>query len=167
MIPVTTPVMRWAGRVLSALFVLFMAFDVAIKLIRLPVVAETLRALGWPGEAGFAIGVVEAICVLLYVLPRTALLGAVLMTAVLGGAVASQARIANPLFTHLLFGVYLGLAMWGGLWLRDGALRAVFPWDRAMGRPPPDSVPGCSRRGWPSMTGSRASSAGSSRRDPS
>ncbi|WP_375463132.1 DoxX family protein [uncultured Methylobacterium sp.] len=132
--------MRWAGRVLSALFVLFMAFDVAIKLIRLPVVAQTLQALGWPGEAGFAIGVIEAICVLLHVFPWTALLGAILMTAVLGGAVAAHGRIASPLFTHLLFDAYLGLAMWGGLWLRDGALRAVFPWRRDWHRAPSRGV---------------------------
>lgn len=123
----TSRAMLWTGRVLSALFVLFMLMDIALKLLRLPVVAETMIQLGWPPASGFAIGVMEAIILALYVFPRTSVLGAVLMTAVLGGAVATHVRIGSPLFSHVLFGVYLGLFAWGGLWLRDAALRQVFP----------------------------------------
>lgn len=119
--------MVWTGRVLSTLFVLFMVFDVAIKLIGLPIVDETMAQLGWPAGMGLMIGVLEAACLALYLYPRTAVLGAVLMTGVLGGAVATHVRIDNPLFSHVLFGVYLGLFMWGGLWLRDERLRGLFP----------------------------------------
>ena len=116
-----------AGWVLTGLFVAFMLFDVGIKLARLPIVAETMTQLGYPPELGFTIGVIEAICLVLYLVPRTSLLGAVLMMGVFGGAMATHMRIGSPLFSHVLFGVYLALFMWGGLWLRDAALRAVFP----------------------------------------
>jgi hypothetical protein len=119
--------MLWTGRVLSGIFVLFMIMDITIKLVRLPVVAETMIQLGWPPEMGFVIGVIEAIILVLYVIPGTAVLGAVLMTAVLGGAVATHVRIGSPLFSHVLFGVYLGLFAWGGLWLRVATLRRLFP----------------------------------------
>lgn len=120
----------WTGRMLSSLFVLFMVFDVGIKLAGLPVVAETLEGVGWPGRLGFGIGVLELAALVLYAVPRTAVLGAVLMTGVLGGAVATHLRVGSPLFSHTLFGVYLGLLAWGGLWLRDARLRAVLPWAR-------------------------------------
>ncbi|MDB5450105.1 MAG: Arginine/ornithine antiporter ArcD [Phenylobacterium sp.] len=119
--------MLWAGYALSGLFVAFMIFDSAIKLIRLPVVGESLVALGYPPSIGFGIGVVEAVALVLYVIPRTSILGAVLMTGVMGGAMASHLRIGNPWPSHILFGVYLGLLAWGGLWLRNPALRALFP----------------------------------------
>lgn len=119
--------MVWTGRVLSTLFVLFMVFDVTIKLIGLPIVDETMAQLGWPAGMGLMIRVLEAACLALYLYPRTSVLGAVLMTGVLGGAVATHVRVDSPLFSHILFGVYLGLAMWGGLWLRDERLRGLFP----------------------------------------
>ena len=121
---------RITGYVLTGLFTLFMAMDITIKLIRLPIVATTMIALGWPPEAGLWIGVMELIIVALYLWPRTAVLGAVLFTGVLGGAMATHVRIGNPLFSHVLFSVYLGLFMWGGLWLRSPALRALFPLKR-------------------------------------
>lgn len=120
-----------AGWVLSGLFIAFMIFDVGIKLARLPVVAETLAGLGYPAHLGFIIGVIEAVCLILYVIPRTAVLGAVLMMGVLGGAVASHMRLEHPLLGFTLFGVYMGLFMWGGLWLRDPSLRALFPFRRS------------------------------------
>jgi hypothetical protein len=123
----TPRAMLWTGWVLSGIFILFMIFDVTIKLIRLPVVAETMSQLGWPPGMGFVIGVIEAIILVLYVIPRTSLLGVVLMTAVLGGAVATHLRIGSPLFSHVLFGVYLGLFAWGGLWLRDARLQRLLP----------------------------------------
>ena len=73
------------------------------------------------------IGLIELGCLVLYLFPRTTLLGTVLMTGLLGGAMATQIRVGNPLFSHVLFSVYLGLFMWGGLWLRAPWLRAVFP----------------------------------------
>jgi hypothetical protein len=121
--------MVWTGRVLSGLFVLFMlGASVAPKLLGIQVADDTMRQLGWPDGYVLMIGVIELVCVLLYVFPKTSVLGAVLMMALLGGAMATQIRAGSPLFSHQLFSIYLGLFMWGGLWLRDPALRAVFPW---------------------------------------
>ena len=119
----------WTGRVLSGLFVLFMlAASIAPKFLMADMVAEqSLTPLGWPVKYLLLIGLIELGCVILYVIPRTSLLGAVLMTGLLGGAIATNLRVENPLFSHTLFGVWLGLFMWGGLWLRDASLRAVFP----------------------------------------
>ena len=118
---------RLTGYALTGAFTLFMLFDVAIKLIRHPMVEETMRQLGFPGGLGFPIEVIEAVCLVLYLVPRTAVLGAVLLMGVFGGGIAIHLRNADPLFSHVLFGVYLGLFMWGGLWLRSPDLRAVFP----------------------------------------
>jgi hypothetical protein len=120
----------WVGRVLSALAVLFLGFDTAIKLVQLPVVGETLAQLGYPSDLGLTIGIVELVCLVLYAVPRTAVLGAILLTAVFGGAIASHLRIASPLPTHILFGVYLGLFVWGGLYLRSARLRDLIPAQR-------------------------------------
>jgi hypothetical protein len=121
--------MVWTGRVLSGLFVLFMlGASVAPKLFGMQVADDTMRQLGWPDGYVLMIGVIELVCVLLYVFPKTSVLGAVLMMGLLGGAIATQIRAGSPLFSHQLFSIYLGLFMWGGLWLRDPALRAVFPW---------------------------------------
>ena len=119
--------MLWAGRILTGLVVAFMTFDTVIKLIDLQVVRDSLIQLGYPPELGPTIGAIELICLLLYVFPRTAVLGAVLLTAVMGGAIASHLRVGDPLVSHTLFGVYLGAAIWGGLYLRDARLRAIFP----------------------------------------
>ena len=119
-----------AGRVLSALAIVFLTFDVAIKLVQLPVVGETMAQLGYAPELGLTIGIVELLCLVLYVVPRTALLGAILWTAVLGGAIASHVRVDSPLFSHVLFGVYLGLFLWGGLFLRSARLRELLPLTR-------------------------------------
>jgi len=118
--------MRFTGYALTGAFTLFMLFDVGIKLMRHPMVEETMRQLGFPGGLDVSIGVIEAVCLVLYLVPRTAVLGAVLLMGIFGGAVATHLRHADPLFSHILFGVYLGFFMWGGLWLRDPALRAVF-----------------------------------------
>ena len=119
--------MRLTGYALTGAFTLFMLFDVAIKLMRHPMVEETMRQLGFPGGLGLPIGVVEAICLVLYLVRRTAVLGAVLFMGIFGGAIATHLRHADPLFSHVLFGIYLGFFMWGGLWLRDPALRTIFP----------------------------------------
>lgn len=119
---------QWvAGWVLTGLVIAFMLFDVGIKLLQLPVVNETLAALGWPEDAGLLIGIAELVALVLYATPRTCVFGAVLMTAILGGAVATHLRVGSPLFTHTLFGVYLGLAAWAGLWLRSARLRGILP----------------------------------------
>ena len=124
----------WTGRVLSGLFVLFMvAASIAPKFLMADMVAEqSMTPLGWPAKYLLLIAAIELACVILYVIPRTSLLGAVLMTGLLGGAVAANLRVENPLFSHTLFGIYLGLSMWGGLWLRDASLRAVFPLRRTV-----------------------------------
>lgn len=123
----------WAGRIMTGLFALFMlGASVAPKLLGMPVAEQTLAALGWPAGYAVMIGIIELSCTLLYLIPRTSLLGAVAMTALLGGAIATQIRAGSPLFSHILFGVYLGLFMWGGLWLRDPALRALLPYRRKL-----------------------------------
>jgi len=117
------------GWLLSGLYVLFMlGASVAPKLLGMEVADETMRQLGWPDGYVTMIGLIELACVLLYIWPRTSVLGAVLAMGLFGGAMATQIRVGNPLFSHELFGLYLGLFMWGGLWLRDPALRAIFPW---------------------------------------
>jgi predicted cobalt transporter CbtA len=124
-----TNTMTIAGWILSGLFVLFMlGASVTPKLLGMPVADETMRQLGWPDGYVLMIGVIELALVLLYIFPKTSVLGAVLMMALLGGAMATQIRAGTPLFSHQLFSIYLGLFMWGGLWLRDAALRALFPW---------------------------------------
>ena len=125
--------MRWTGWTLTGLFVAFMLMDVGIKLLRLPIVDETMVALGFQPGVGFWIGVLETILLILYVVPRTSVLGAILFMGVLGGAITAHLRNGDPLLTHDLFGVYLGTIMWGGLWLRDPALRALVPLRRAAG----------------------------------
>ena len=103
-----------------------------MKLMALPIVLTSSAQLGYPGTPAMAhtLGLLLLACTALYLYPRTAVLGAVLMTAFLGDTVATHLRVGNPLFTHTLFGVYLALFLWGGLWLRDAGLRALFPWHR-------------------------------------
>ena len=115
------------GRFSSALAILFLAFDTGVKLVQAPVVAETLGSLGYPADLGLTIGIVELVCLVLYAVPRTAVLGAILLTALFGGGIATHTRIGSPLFTHILFGVYLGLFVWGGLYLRSERLRELIP----------------------------------------
>jgi hypothetical protein len=119
----------WAGRGLSGLAIAFFAMDGAMKLANLPVVAETSAQLGWPADRGtiYTLAALLLGSTLLYAIPRTAMLGAILLTGYLGGAVATHVRVGSPLFSHVLFGVYLGIIVWGGLWLRDPRLRALIP----------------------------------------
>lgn len=124
----SSPAMLWTGRILSGLFALFLlGASVTPKLLRMPIAEETMAQLGWPPGYAFMIGIIELVCVVLYLIPRTSVLGAILTMALLGGAMATQIRAGSPLFSHILFSVYLGLFMWGGLWLRDERLRALFP----------------------------------------
>jgi hypothetical protein len=114
-----------AGYALSGLVILFMLMDAAMKLLRLPIVLETTVQLGWPTESAMPLGVLLLVCTVLYGWPRTSALGAVLLTGYLGGAIATHARIGSPLFSHTLFGVYLGVLLWAGLYLRDPRVRAL------------------------------------------
>jgi DoxX-like family len=130
--------MTLTGRGLTAIFSLFMLIaSIAPKFLGAKAATDTLIQLGWPGGAALLIGVIELLCLILYLLPRTSLFGAVLMTGLLGGAMATQVRVGSPLFSHILFSLYLGLFMWGGLWLRDPALRRLFP-ATTYDRTPPD-----------------------------
>ena len=121
---------RWLGRILSGLVILFLLFDGAIKLVPWPVVTETMDRIGYGSSETLArtLGAITVACTVLYAIPPTSILGAILLTGYLGGAMASHLRIGSPLFTHTLFGFYLGLMVWGGLWLRDRKLRALMPW---------------------------------------
>ena len=117
----------WLGWALSGLFIAFMIFDGGIKLAVVQPVIDSMIELGYPVEYARLLGVLSLVCTLLYAIPRTSVLGAVLLTAYLGGAVSTHLRIGSPLFSHTLFGVYMGLLAWGGLWLRNPRLRAIFP----------------------------------------
>jgi hypothetical protein len=119
-----TPLAR-VGVVLSALPVLFLTFDAVIKLILIDPVVTSMSELGYPIALARVIGALELGCLLIYVVPRTSIVGAILLTGFLGGAIASHARIESPLFTHTLFGTYVGLMIWGGLILRHSTLRAL------------------------------------------
>jgi hypothetical protein len=107
--------------------VAFLIFDSVGKLFEVQPVIDGTKQLGYPPDIVFGLGVTLLSCVLAYLVPRTSVLGAVLLTGYLGGAVATHVRIGSPLFSHILFGVYLGLLVWGGLYLRDEKLRALFP----------------------------------------
>ena len=122
----------WLGRVLSGLVILFLLFDGAIKLVPWPVVTETMDKMGYgPSESlARSLGLITIVCTTLYAVPPTSILGAILLTGYLGGAMASHVRIGSPLFSHTLFGLYLGLMVWGGLWLRDKNLRSLIPFRR-------------------------------------
>ena len=123
-----TRAMTLTGLVLTGLFSLFMlGASIAPKLLGMPIAEETMQQLGWPPGYVLAIGILELTLLSLYLVPRTNLLGAILFMALFGGAMATHIRIGNPLFSHVLFSIYLALFMWGGLWLRDATVRAVFP----------------------------------------
>jgi DoxX-like family len=124
-----TGVAIWTGRILSGLAILFLTVDAIGKLFVPALMIANSPPLGLPDDPTFyqLIGGILAICTILYALPRTAAFGAVLLTGYLGGAVAMHARIGSSLFGFTLFGVYLGIIIWGGLWLREPRLRALFP----------------------------------------
>jgi len=118
---------KWTSYVLSALVILFLVFDSAIKLMKLPVVQEASARLGYQNETTFHIGIVLLLCVILYAIPQTSVLGAIFLTGYLGGAVATHTRVGDPLFSHILFPTYLATLLWLGLYLREPRLRALVP----------------------------------------
>jgi hypothetical protein len=115
----------WAGRVIGALPVLFLLFDGVIKLLNIEPVTESFTRLGYSPSVAAGIGILELACVAIYLIPRTAALGGVLLTGFLGGAIATHLRVGDPLFTHVLFPVYVAALLWGGLLLRNARLRAL------------------------------------------
>ena len=117
----------WTGRILSGLVVAFLLLDGAIKLIPLGIVVQTSQELGIPVHLARTLGVMTLAGTVLYAIPRTSVLGAILLTGYMGGAISTHVRIGNPLFSHTLFGVYLGIILWGGLYLRDPRVRALIP----------------------------------------
>lgn len=120
--------MKRAGWIMSALLGLFMlGASVAPKLIGAQAAIDSMTPIGWPIEHLLLIGMLELSATVLFLLPRTALLGAVLFTGILGGAIASHLRAGSPLFGYTLFGVYLGVFMWVALWLRDERIRKLLP----------------------------------------
>jgi len=112
---------------MSGLMILFMLFDSLAKLALERHVIEATTGIGYPLHAIRPLGAIALACTILYAIPRTSVLGAILLTAYLGGAIASKLRIDDPLFSSTLFGVYFGLLIWGGLYLRDERLRAMIP----------------------------------------
>jgi len=129
--PISNPAL-WMGRALSGLVIVFMLFDGAIKLVPWPVVTETMDRIGYGSSESLArsLGIITIACTVLYSIPPTSIVGAILLTGYLGGAMASHLRIGSPLFSHALFGFYIGLMVWGGLWLRDRNLRGLIPFRR-------------------------------------
>jgi hypothetical protein len=128
--PATVPARRrpWAAAIVTALPALFLAFDGVSKLLEARPVLEATQRLGYPLDTARPLGLVLLACLALYLVPRTAVLGAVLLTGYLGGAVATHVRMSDPLATHVLFPVYVATLLWTGLYLRDGRLQALVPW---------------------------------------
>ena len=116
----------WVGRILSALAVLFLIFDGVIKVLQLAPAVESTVQLGYPGSLVLTIGLIELVCLAVYVFPRTSVLGAILLTGYLGGAIATQVRAGSDLFP-VIFPIIIGALVWGGIFLRDDRLRALIP----------------------------------------
>ncbi|MEP6472089.1 MAG: DoxX family protein, partial [Gemmatimonadota bacterium] len=117
----------WAGRILSGIAVLFLAMDFTIKLMLIQPVVDSFARLGIPAQLPVTIGVLELICVAVYLIPATSILGAILLTGYLGGAMMCHVRVGDPLVSHILFPGYVGIMLWGGLWLREPRLKALIP----------------------------------------
>jgi uncharacterized membrane protein YphA (DoxX/SURF4 family) len=120
----TSKSMLWAGRIMSVLPVLLLLFSGTMKLVKSAVVVEGFTHLGYPESLAIGIGITELVCTAVYVIPRTSVLGAILLTAYLGGATATHVRVGEPFLAPIV----LGVLVWGGLYLRDARLRALLPW---------------------------------------
>jgi hypothetical protein len=125
--PRVTPRARRVGAAVSALPTLFLLVDAAVKVLGVATASEATAQLGWSEPLLLPLGLLQLLCLALYLLPQTAVLGAVLWTGYLGGAVATHVRVGNPMFSHVLFPVYVGVLLWLGLWLRDARLRVLLP----------------------------------------
>ena len=115
---------RWLGRIITAIPVLFLIFDTTIKLLNIPAVDASFKDLGYTRNLALELGILERVLLAIYLLPRTAIVGAVLWTGYLGGAIATHLRLDHPLLSHTLFPIYVAVPLWLGLWLRDARLRA-------------------------------------------
>ncbi|WP_334392933.1 DoxX family protein [Bradyrhizobium sp. AZCC 2262] len=122
--------MQWTGWGMTGLMIAFLLFDSVSKLVLEQHVVEATTKIGYPLDVIRPLGIICLACTMLYAIPRTSILGAILLTAYLGGAVASKVRIEDPLISSVLFGVYFGILVWGGLYLRDERLRALIPLSR-------------------------------------
>src|SRR5271169_2395777 len=118
----------WAGRITSGFIVAFLLFDAVIHLMKPAPVVEGFAKLGFPLRLAVPLGITELVCILLYVVPRTSILGAILLTGYLGGAIAIQLPTGNSLFGEVLFPVYIAVIVWGGIYLHDDRLRTLIPW---------------------------------------
>ena len=116
-----------AGYVLTGLVAVFLTFDTVLKVLQLAPAMQGTTELGYPASSVLVIGVIELACLVLYLIPQTSVLGALLLTGYLGGAIATHVRIGSPLPTHTLFPIYVALMIWGGLYLRESRLRALLP----------------------------------------
>ena len=116
-----------AGYVLTVLVALFLTFDTVIKVLKLAPAVQGTTQLGYPASAVLRIGLIELVCLALYLVPRTSVLGALLLTGYLGGAIATHVRLGSPLLSHTLFPIYVALLLWGGLYLRETRLRELVP----------------------------------------
>jgi hypothetical protein len=127
--PTKAPISKgalWTGRALSGFATLFMAFDCGMKLVEAPMAVKGTTELGYPASVIFTLGLIQLGCLIAYLIPRTAVLGAILFVGYLGGAVATHVRVGNPLFSHVLFPLYVAALLWIGLGLRDPRVRALF-----------------------------------------
>ena len=118
--------MKIAGRILTAFAGLFLLMDSGMKIVKADAAVKGTIELGYPESVLVGLGVVLLLCTIVYLVPRTAIVGAVLLTGYLGGAIASQLRVGNPVFTHVLFPIYLAILILGGLYLRDQRVRALY-----------------------------------------
>lgn len=123
--------MIWAGRIMSGPVALFLLFDSVLKVMRLPVAVEATTQLGYPEHVVVGIGIIQLVCLIVYLIPRTAIFGAILLTGYLGGAIATHVRVGSPLFSHVLFPVYVAVLVWGGVFGRFLRLRALIPVQRS------------------------------------
>jgi len=115
----------WTGRIMSGVAVLFLLFDSITKLLRVEAVITAAAKIGYPASTMVPIGLILLVCVAIYLIPRTAVLGAVLLTGYLGGAIATHVRVGDPLMSHILFPFYFAVLIWGGLYLRDRRVQAL------------------------------------------
>jgi hypothetical protein len=122
--------MQWTGWGMSGLMIAFLLFDSVSKLVLEQHVVEATTKIGYPLDVIRPLGFICLACTILYAIPRTSILGAILLTGYLGGAIASKVRIEDPMFSSVLFGLYFGILVWGGLYLRDERLRALIPLSR-------------------------------------
>lgn len=117
----------WAGRIISGLVVAFLVFDGVTKVLKVAPVMEASARIGFPANLIVVTGAILLVCTAIYVLPRTSILGAILLTGYLGGAVVTNLRAGSPLFSETLFPIYFGIFVWAGIYLRDASLRTMIP----------------------------------------